>query len=54
MGVYKYVQQRRITQASFLLLNTDLRIIDISIISGFSSQEAFTRVFKQYSEPPTT
>lgn len=52
MGVYKYVQQRRITQASFLLLNTDLRIIDISIISGFSSQEAFTRVFKQYYQLP--
>ncbi|MFI3686041.1 helix-turn-helix transcriptional regulator [Vagococcus fluvialis] len=47
-GVYKYIQKRRISNASLLLLNSELKIIDIAIISGFSSQEAFSRTFKLY------
>lgn len=52
MGVYKYIQKRRISQASLLLLNSNLRIIDISLMSGFSSQESFSRVFKMYYNLP--
>lgn len=52
MGVYQYIQQRRISEASFLLLNSDLSIIDISLVSGYSSQEAFSRVFKEYYNLP--
>lgn len=52
MGIYKYIQKRRISNASLLLLNSDIRIIDIAIISGFSSQEAFSRVFKEYYNLP--
>lgn len=47
-GVYKYIQKRRISNASTLLLKSELKIIDIAIISGFSSQEAFSRTFKLY------
>ncbi|MGX7198122.1 helix-turn-helix transcriptional regulator [Enterococcus olivae] len=48
MGIYKYIQKRRIANASLLLLNSELKILDIALISGFSSQEAFSRVFKKY------
>ena len=52
-GVYKYIQTRRISNASLLLLNSNLKIIDIALISGFSSQEAFSRTFKlHYQLPP--
>ncbi|MFW7419263.1 helix-turn-helix transcriptional regulator [Vagococcus fluvialis] len=47
-GIYKYIQQRRMANASLLLLNSDMKIIDIALLSGFSSQEAFSRVFKLY------
>lgn len=47
-GIYKYIQNRRISNASLLLLNSEQRIIDIALISGFSSQEAFSRTFKLY------
>lgn len=52
MGLYKYIQKRRIANASILLLNSDMRIIDIALASGFSSQEAFSRVFKDYYHLP--
>lgn len=52
IGVYKYIQKRRMANASFLLLNSELRIIDIALVSGFSSQEAFSRVFKMYYQLP--
>lgn len=51
-GVYKYIQKRRISNASLLLLNSELKIIDIALISGFSSQEAFSRTFKLYYQLP--
>lgn len=52
IGVYKYIQKRRMANASFLLLNSELPIIDIALVSGFSSQEAFSRVFKMYYQLP--
>ena len=52
VGIYKYIQKRRMSQAALLLLNSDLSILTISLISGFSSQEAFTRVFKRYYKMP--
>ena len=38
--------------ASLLLLKSELKIIEIALISGFSSQEAFSRVFKSYYQLP--
>lgn len=52
MGVYKYLQKRRMAHASLLLLKSELKIIEIALISGFSSQEAFSRVFKSYYQLP--
>lgn len=35
------------TEAAGLLLNTDMKIIDIALLYAYNSQEAFTRAFKE-------
>lgn len=45
--IYDYIRRRRLTEAAKLLTNTDMRIIDISMLYGYLSQEAFTRAFKE-------
>ncbi|GAF12403.1 transcriptional regulator, AraC family [Bacillus sp. JCM 19046] len=48
-----YLKRRRLAQAANLLVHSEERIIDIAFISGFDSQEAFTRAFKKiYKLPP--
>ncbi len=42
-----YLKRRRLAQAANLLVHSEERIIDIAFISGFDSQEAFTRAFKK-------
>lgn len=42
-----YMRRRRITEAAKLLTNTNMRIIDIAVLYGYNSQEAFTRAFKE-------
>lgn len=43
-----YVRGRRLTIAAKMLLDTELRIIDIAFSVGFKSHEAFARAFKNY------
>ncbi len=43
----KYVEKRRLTRASYDLLDTDRRIIDIALDFGFGSHESFSRAFKK-------
>ena len=38
--------------ASLLLLKSELKIIEIALISGFPHKEAFSRVFKSYYQLP--
>lgn len=53
--ISNYIKRRRLTEASKLLLTTDMRIIDIAVMFGYNSQEAFTRAFKEeYSVTPNT
>lgn len=47
-SLINYLRLRKLTEASFLLLDTDLRIIDISQKLGYQSQSTFTRAFKKY------
>jgi AraC family transcriptional regulator len=42
-----YVRARRMAVAMDRLLTTELRVIDIAVLAGFDSQEAFARAFKQ-------
>lgn len=47
-SMINYVRLRKLTEASFMLLDTDLRIIDISILLCYESQSTFTRAFKKH------
>lgn len=53
LGIYEYIQRRRLSKATSLLLYTDMPVIDIALYFCFDSQEAFTRAFKRiYGMPP--
>jgi AraC family transcriptional regulator len=41
-----YIRSRRLARALERLLARDLRILDIALLAGFESQEAFARAFK--------
>ncbi|WP_052329688.1 helix-turn-helix domain-containing protein [Thermicanus aegyptius] len=43
-----YIRKRRLTLAARALIETDMPIQQIGFTYGYSSQEAFTRAFKQY------
>jgi AraC family transcriptional regulator len=45
--VGNYIRSRRLTRASYDLIYTDKRIIDIAFDYQFDSQEAFNRAFKK-------
>lgn len=42
-----YIRARRLAASLQRLLTTELRILDIALLAGFESQEAFARAFKQ-------
>ncbi len=44
----EYIRKVRLHKAAVLLKNSDASILDIAMVSGFSSQPAFTRSFKRY------
>ncbi|MEF2247089.1 MULTISPECIES: AraC family transcriptional regulator [unclassified Paenibacillus] len=53
MNIGDYLRNRRLCQASRLLLHTEESILNISLDCHFESQEAFTRAFKKiYGMPP--
>jgi AraC family transcriptional regulator len=42
-----YLRSRRLAGSLERLLTSDLRVLDIALLAGFESQEAFARAFKQ-------
>ncbi|MGC4089471.1 MAG: GyrI-like domain-containing protein [Polyangiaceae bacterium] len=42
-----YIRSRRLAASLERLLVTELRVLDIALLAGFESQEAFARAFKQ-------
>jgi AraC family transcriptional regulator len=42
-----YIRSRRLAASLDRLLSTRLRVLDIALLAGFESQEAFARAFKQ-------
>lgn len=42
-----YIRSRRMAASLQRLLETELRVLDIALLAGFESQEAFARAFKQ-------
>lgn len=47
ISFYKYLNQKRITQAEQMLSNPDYPVTEIALQCGFSSLSAFIRMFKQ-------
>ncbi len=46
LTIHEYVQRRQLTEAAKLLIFSKKPIIEIALISGYESQQAFTSVFK--------
>lgn len=42
-----YIRARRLANSLDMLLNTDLRVVDISMSAGYENQESFTRAFRK-------
>lgn len=51
--IHQYIQKRRLTEAARQLVYTNKSIIDISLNSGYETQQSFTLAFKRlYGESP--
>lgn len=46
LTIHEYIQRRRLTEAAKLLIFSRKPILEIALISGYESQQAFTGVFK--------
>ncbi len=46
LTIHEYAQRRQLTEAAKLLVFSKKPIIDIALISGYESQQAFTGIFK--------
>ena len=53
MTIHDYTLRRRLTEAAKLLVFSDRPILDIALICGYESRQAFTLAFKEmYKVPP--
>ena len=53
LTIHEYVQRRQLTEAAKLLAFSDEPILDIALLAGYESQQAFTAVFKtMYKKTP--
>jgi len=51
--VHGYAKRRQLTEAAKLLVFSDQPIIDIALLAGYESQQAFSAVFRDmYKRPP--
>lgn len=54
LTIHEYVQRRKLTEAAKLLVFSDKSILDIALIAGYESQQAFTNIFTaMYKQPPS-
>lgn len=53
LTLHDYLQRRRLTEAAKLLVFSDKSILEIALLAGYESQQAFTNVFTaMYKIPP--
>lgn len=53
LSIHDYIQRRQLTEAAKLLVFSDKSIIEIALIAGYESQQAFTATFKaMYKKSP--
>lgn len=51
--IHDYIQRRKLTEAAKLLVFSDKPILEISLIAGYESQQAFTTIFREmYKKTP--
>ncbi len=54
MTIHDYIQRRQLTEAAKLLVFSDRPVLEIALMSGYESQQAFTNVFtSMYKMPPS-
>lgn len=54
LTIHEYVQRRKLTEAAKLLVFSNKTILDIALIAGYESQQAFTNIFTaMYKQPPS-
>lgn len=53
LTIHDYIQRRQLTEAAKLLVFSNKPIIEIALIAGYESQQAFTSIFKvMYKQSP--
>ncbi len=53
LTIHDYVQRRQLTEAARLLVFSDKPIMEIALVAGYGSQQAFTAIFKEmYKKTP--
>jgi len=53
LTVHEYLQRRQLTEAAKLLVFSNKPILDIALLAGYESQQAFTSIFKDmYKQSP--
>ncbi len=54
LTIHEYVQRRRLTEAARMLVFSDKPVLEIALVSGYESQQAFTSIFKaMYKKSPS-
>lgn len=49
-SIYQYIKERRLYEAADLLLINEQPIVEIALLVGYSSQQAFSQAFKKEFE----
>lgn len=53
LTIHEYLQRRQLTEAAKLLVFSDKPILEIAVLAGYESQQAFTSAFTaMYKQPP--
>ncbi|ACL75411.1 GNAT family N-acetyltransferase [Ruminiclostridium cellulolyticum] len=53
MTIHDYIQRRQLTEAAKLLVFSGKNIMEIALLAGYTSQQAFTNIFKaMYKQSP--
>lgn len=47
LNVYEYVRLRRVINATFALINSNKRILEVAVDNGFNCQASFTRTVRE-------
>lgn len=53
LTIHQYIRRRRLTEAARMLVFSDQPILEIALLAGYESQQAFTDSFRtMYKKPP--